>query len=102
MEKLKKLLFNIDEISTRLIKNDESVYSDIEKMFPAVSEAMDVCLKNIAVVNQAGYNIDENHVLYIVDSFASGFGKKDNLLLIDIMCFEIYSIVNILVNANLG
>lgn len=97
MERFVELLGKIDDISNRLLIGDKTVYDEIEKIFPVVGEALDIFLQNIEIFNENGIDIGKNEIEKMANAFATGYGKKDHLMLVDVLCFEIYKVVNLLV-----
>lgn len=93
MEFDKGVLKAIDFISDKLLKNDETVYEDISLVLPTIGEALEGCLESLESVRAAGYDIIAEDIETSVDRLTDAVTNKDVMMLIDVLCFEIYGMI---------
>lgn len=94
VERLGEILEKIDDISNRLIQNDNLAYNDILDITDDVGMALEQCAGKQDSLSAAGYNISEQDIFNMVEDYGMAISKKDNMMMVDILCFEIYPLLN--------
>lgn len=98
MERYKELLENIDGITDELLKNDEEVYKNLSEILPLMGEVLAKCIEEIERIKEAGFDIEKEDVEYAIIRLQEAIEKRDNMKLIDVLCFEVYGMVEGYVN----
>lgn len=88
------LMEKIDNISNLILKNDEKAYDDLLDLTDDIGTALEGCAAHIEEINSTGCCVSENDIMNIVEIYGAALRQKDNMLMTDILCFEIYPILN--------
>ncbi len=94
MADIVKLLEDIDEVSNGLLCNEEDVYNNILDMTEDIGGMLEKCAGETEKINQMGYNISEEDIFSIVECYGEALTNKDNMMMLDLLCFEIYPLIN--------
>lgn len=88
-----ELLREIDRVSDDLAGNKKDVYDNMGKLLELIGTVLDDCISNIDKINESGYQVDKNSIMWLVERLEDGLNHRDNICLIDILCFELYGLI---------
>lgn len=88
------LMGKIDDISNQILKNDEKAFDNLLDLTDDIGNALEECAKHIEEMSRIGFCISEDDIMTMVESYGTALSQRDSMLMNDILCFEIYAVLN--------
>lgn len=92
------LMADIDLLSNVLLQNKRDTNINYDGFLAALGDAFAGCVDNIDKIRQSGFEVDEQWISDMITGIETGMKNMDVMLLVDVMCFEVTSLLQAYVN----